>query len=61
MKKAEEAPREESPELVALIGKYFAVYPAAEQIRSALIADNTMDSREIANAIRKFMDSKIGV
>ena len=61
--KAEEAVKKKNPDHianVALIDRYIAQYPAAQKIRSKLVAAKAMDSGKIADAVRKFMDDKVG-
>jgi len=57
--KAAKAAAKKNPDQVALVDKYIAQYPAAQSIRGQLIA-KAMASGEIAAAVRKFMDEKVG-
>lgn len=54
------AAAKKNPERFALIDKYLAVYPQAEAIRRDLVADSKMDGGRLAEAIRNFMDRRIG-
>ena len=55
-----EAAAKKDPKRVALIDRYLTQYSKAKAIRTKLIADSTMDGSKIADAIRNFMDKRIG-
>lgn len=54
------AAAKKNPKRVALIDKYLTQYPKAKVMREKLIADSTMDGSKLADAIRNFMDKRIG-
>lgn len=55
-----EAAAKKDPKRVGLIDRYLTQYPKAKAIREKLIADSTMDGSKLADAIRNFMDKRIG-
>jgi hypothetical protein len=54
------AAAKKDPKRVALVDRYLTQYPKAKAIRAKLIADSTMGGSKLADAVRNFMDKRIG-